>query len=128
MTMNAWDEVPEIEDFIARITARRLSRSRPTQEDAEVEGAMRPRIRRPSIRLTDFPTEIERPSLPVTPAPVRRPLFWATERDEDGELPAAEGVPRQADWVRLYSSRRLEIILLLPLIICCRTHRSSWKS
>jgi len=50
------------------------------------------------MKLTDFPTEFERPSLPVTPAPVRRPSFWGDERDDDGELPAAEGVPAQAEW------------------------------
>lgn len=50
------------------------------------------------MKLTDFPTELERPSLPVTPAPVRRPRFWGDERDEEGELPAAEGVPAQTDW------------------------------
>lgn len=50
------------------------------------------------MKLTDFPTEIERPSLPVTPAPVRRPSFWGAERDAQGDLPAAEGVPEQSDW------------------------------
>ena len=48
--------------------------------------------------ITDFPTEIERPSLPVTPAPVRRPQFWSSHRDEAGDLPAAEGVPEQSQW------------------------------
>lgn len=59
-------------------------------------------------KVTDFPSEIERPSLPVTPAPIRRPKFWGaggpnsgTEGEEDVEqfLPAAEGVPAQTDWV-----------------------------
>ena len=54
--------------------------------------------RRPSMKLTDFPSEIERPSLPVTPAPVRRPSFWSAERDDAGELPGAEGVPEQSEW------------------------------
>jgi len=62
------------------------------------DAAPAPQERRPSMRLTDFPTEIERPSLPVTPAPVRRPSFWGEERDEAGELPAAEGVPKQEHW------------------------------
>lgn len=53
---------------------------------------------RPSFKLTDFPTEIERPSLPVTPAPVRRNMFWGEERNVEGELPIAEGVPQPADW------------------------------
>ncbi len=50
------------------------------------------------MKLTDFPTEIERPSLPVTPAPVRRPSFWGAERDAQGQLPGAEGVPEQSEW------------------------------
>lgn len=54
--------------------------------------------RRPSLILTDFPTEVERPSLPVTPAPIRRPTFWGEERDAAGELPRAEGVPEQSEW------------------------------
>lgn len=54
--------------------------------------------RRESLILTDFPTEFERPSLPVTPAPIRRPTFWGIERDESGELPPAEGVPNQNEW------------------------------
>lgn len=49
------------------------------------------------MRLTDFPTEFERPSLPVTPS-ARRPSFWGEERDQEGRLPGAEGVPRQQDW------------------------------
>ena len=61
--------------------------------------------RRGSMKLTDFPTEVERPSLPVTPAPVRKHNFWGQERDEDGELPAADGVPKQQDWNPL---KRLE--------------------
>ncbi|MCJ1313234.1 glycogenin glucosyltransferase [Agyrium rufum] len=67
--------------------------------------------RRPSMKLTDFPTAIERPSLPVTPAPIRRPSFWGEDYTSepsntgtgaaDGgplNLPGAEGVPRQQDW------------------------------
>lgn len=53
------------------------------------------------MRITDFPTELERPSLPVTPAPVRRTSFWGEEQEESAELPAAEGVPKQEEWVRL---------------------------
>jgi len=50
------------------------------------------------LKLTDFPSADDRPSLPVTPAPIRRPTFWGAERDGEGELPGAEGVPVQSEW------------------------------
>ena len=56
------------------------------------------------MKLTDFPTKDERPSLPVTPAPVRGPTFWGSEKEEaEGTLPLAEGVPKQEEWVRPFS-------------------------
>lgn len=64
----------------------------------------KPNGRRQSLKLTDFPTAVERPSLPVTPAPIRRPSFWGEERDEQGNYPVAEGVPKQEEWVRRFSS------------------------
>ena len=108
---NAWDEFPEIERYIFNSLQRRrakvhvLSNSAlsPSAEDVSSPDPENPdsvsQRRRPSMRLTDFPTEIERPSLPITPAPVRRPSnFWCEERDAEGNLPAAEGVPKQKDW------------------------------
>ncbi len=124
---NAWDEIPEIEQYISNVIHRRQrstqslpnhtsSTSNTQAEDEEeilspgVEGegeagrtSRKTGRRRPSLRLTDFPTELERPSLPVTPAPVRGgSTFWGSERkDEDAEstfFPPAEGVPRQEDW------------------------------
>lgn len=76
-TRNAWDDIPEIERYIGALQKNRKG-------NIQV--------------LQGYGAELERPSLPVTPAPVRRPSFWGTERDEEGELPAAEGVPAQADW------------------------------
>lgn len=100
LRVNAWDEIPEIERYISALQKNRKGNIQVLQgygsgvpQTSGLEG------RRPSIKLTDFPTEVERPSLPVTPAPVRRPSFWGTERDEDGELPAADGVPSQEEWV-----------------------------
>lgn len=95
---NAWDEIPEIEQFISAMTQHRKGKLQVLGRDSIVDDVASPGGKRPSMRLTDFPTEIERPSLPVTPAPVR-PTFWGSERNEEGELPAAEGVPRQEDWV-----------------------------
>jgi glycogenin glucosyltransferase len=97
---NAWDDIPEIERYIGALQKNRKGNIQVLQGyGTGVEQLSSPGERRRSMRLTDFPTELERPSLPVTPAPIRRPSFWGEERDEAGELPAAEGVPQQADWV-----------------------------
>lgn len=103
---NAWDEVPEIERYIFNLPQNRrgkiqgLVSTTATIESGSLPEGSNPTQpqRRPSMKLTDFPTEIERPSLPVTPAPVRRPSFWGQERDASGEFPGAEGVPEQAEW------------------------------
>ena len=113
---NAWDDVPEIERYISQLPQNRrakiqvlLNNGTPTSNSHErnisgdepmlSSGMEDPsQQRRPGMKLTDFPTEIERPSLPVTPAPVRRPSFWGSERDADGDLPGAEGVPDQSAW------------------------------
>ncbi|KAL9637282.1 MAG: hypothetical protein Q9164_002295 [Protoblastenia rupestris] len=109
---NAWDDMPEIERYVSSLPQNRraklqvlLNNSQPTVTSNESilsptneDGPQPQSQRRPSMKLTDFPTEIERPSLPVTPAPVRRPSFWGAERDAAGELPPAEGVPEQSDW------------------------------
>jgi len=101
--------MPDIERYIQALQAARskgkvqvLANTAKQGEDVLLPGAgaePKPEQRRPSFKVTDFPTEVERPSLPVTPAPVRRPTFWGEERDELGELPAAEGVPKQEEWV-----------------------------
>ena len=130
---NAWDEVTGIDDYVRALTAFQKNRGKvqvlqtnvPSQGQPEVQtSVLSPQNepdpddlidtverRRESILLTDFPTAIERPSLPVTPAPIRRAMFWSGERDDQGELPAAEGVPHQADWVC-----RLITILINPSI------------
>jgi hypothetical protein len=72
-------------------------------------GGVKPQER--GFKLTDFPSEVDRPSLPVTPAPVRRPKFWGVGEpgtglgEDDEELPAAEGVPVQSDWVCVHGHR-----------------------
>jgi glycogenin glucosyltransferase len=102
---NAWDEMPDIERYIQAVQASRkgkvqvLINAEATGKDVLSPDSAKATERRPSFKVTDFPTEVERPSLPVTPAPVRRPSFWGEERDELGQLPAAEGVPKQEEWV-----------------------------
>ena len=103
---NVWDYVPGINTYVRAV---KVSQERPKsisvsgignvenlniqpfREDDAQEGA--------SLIITDFPTEIERPSLPVTPAPIQRVTFWGDEREASIALPPAEGVPSQADWV-----------------------------
>lgn len=101
---NAWDTVPGIEQYVRAIMEVQQRRVNPhvPQPLSLTEEIFSPALsrkgRRESLILTDFPSAVERPSLPVTPAPIRRPTFWGEERDAARELPAAEGVPEQADW------------------------------
>ena len=111
--VNAWDEIPGINRYIRNLPQNRRSKfhlhldhqrktstgtQTPPTTGSDSPPIMQDRHRRPSLKLTDFPTEVERPSLPVTPAPIRRPSFWGAERDAAGDLPAAEGVPGQNEW------------------------------
>lgn len=120
---NAWDDMPEIERYVQAFSQARKGKLQvlhhtPSQHSPRGSNITSPPAeneqRRPSMRLTDFPTEIERPSLPVTPAPIRRPSFWGEERDEVGNLPAAQGVPKQEDWVRRFSSYSQPVFPDLP--------------
>lgn len=102
---NAWDSVPGIDSYVRSIMDAQGKKGKVQilQQATGTDDISSPTIprkqRRESLILTDFPTAVERPSLPVTPAPLRRPNFWGEERDEEGELPAAEGVPEQNEWV-----------------------------
>lgn len=103
---NAWDQVTGIDAYVRALNKRTKSTSAAPRQSFS-EGVTSPAVdagqtafeRRESLILTDFPSEIDRPSLPVTPAPMRRPTFWGDERNESGNLPSAAGVPNQADWV-----------------------------
>lgn len=116
---NAWDDDTKINDYVRALTAFQKNRGNvqvvskdvpstaaqthilsPSNTPAADDLIEAVRERRESLILTDFPTAMERPSLPVTPAPRRRPTFWGDERDTAGALPPADGVPDQADWVR----------------------------
>ncbi|KXT07358.1 hypothetical protein AC578_519 [Pseudocercospora eumusae] len=139
---NAWDEVNGINDYVRALTAFQKNRGKvqvvqenvpsigiPTttnvqqhvlspsngpKPEALIEKVEQARKRRESLILTDFPTADDRPSLPVTPAPRRRSTFWGDEgRDDEADLPPAEGVPDQADWdpnVQLENLRRSSLI------------------
>lgn len=94
---NAWDEVPEIERYVEVIQRSKKGNS---------SGVRR---HKPSLRITDFPTEDDRPSLPVTPAPVRR-SFWGQDAVGADRFPVAEGVPDQEDWVGVTADALLNIL------------------
>lgn len=102
---NAWDSVPGIDSYVRSIMDQQTKRGKVQvlNQASGTDDIGSPTIsrkeRRESLILTDFPSAVERPSLPVTPAPIRRPTFWGEERDETGELPAAQGVPEQSEWV-----------------------------
>jgi hypothetical protein len=111
---NAWDEIPEIERYVEGLQQHRRIRSQGsvgTVGSPAGRGTGGRRMQKPSgFKLTDFPSEVERPSLPVTPAPIARPSFWSegdTETDPQPTqaLPAAQGVPAQSDWVCVHGRR-----------------------
>ncbi|KAH8422706.1 glycogenin [Aspergillus melleus] len=104
---NAWDDVPEIQRYIQSIQKPRKARVQVISgTSSSGHGSSGQTIPEPGsdTRLTHFPSEIERPSLPVTPMPIRRRsshIFSTSEEEEftTGQLPVAEGVPSQEDWV-----------------------------
>ncbi|OHE90662.1 glycosyl transferase family 8 [Colletotrichum orchidophilum] len=95
---NAWDEVPEIERYVEGLQKHRRGKSQGSVGISDGKIA-----KEHGLKLTDFPSVVERPSLPVTPAPIRRPKFWGGgpgpgDGEDDEELPVAQGVPPQTDW------------------------------
>ncbi|KAF4212214.1 hypothetical protein CNMCM8980_007604 [Aspergillus fumigatiaffinis] len=103
---NAWDEVPEINKYIQSIQHGRKAKVQVISggpSPGTEPSSWRTNDHGPTgTRVTDFPTEIERPSLPVTPAPIRRSFGQASgDETTDEQLPIAEGVPKQEDWVGL---------------------------
>ena len=126
---NAWDDVPGIRRYIERVIdqtglggrRRRDILGQRTSYDGKGpihmdEGAPPTRQpRRGFFKITDFPSAFDNPSLPVTPALPTTPrdrwldVRYGEGEDEEGEmmspppppgpLLAAEGVPRQSEWV-----------------------------
>ena len=110
---NAWDDMPEIERYVSGLKRHRRTKSQEARLLAAqgVVGAGNKRSNPPTgLKLTDFPSEVERPSLPVTPAPIRRPSFWGDDAENQAvnadieTLPTAEGVPSQLEWVGLHDT------------------------
>ncbi|KAF5011934.1 hypothetical protein FDECE_1973 [Fusarium decemcellulare] len=116
--VNAWDEVPEIERYVDGLRGHRrgkssgsLGRIKSPSTSAWKDDRSGMQLR--GLKLTDFPSAVERPSLPVTPAPVHRQSFWSGDDKEHGgdegatQLPEAEGVPAQSDWDPLAQLQKL---------------------
>lgn len=130
---NAWDDVPEIERYVDKIQKHRRTRSLKSPGVLGLaglgEGADEIAWRRRGSKLTDFPSEDERPSLPVTPAPIRRPKFWGGgpgigfDDEDDQLLPAAEGVPAQTEWVCVHGNRWTPADCLCDLTNVLRYHK-----
>lgn len=116
---NAWDEDPDIQRYIEGVQQARRGKTQVISGNTHPSSSASNSTaasyfststgsspgnssQRPSTIITDFPTEVERPSLPVTPAPIRRDMGTDSD-DNDGAtvtgLPAAEGIPNQAEWV-----------------------------
>ncbi|KAF5620313.1 glycogenin-2 beta [Fusarium tjaetaba] len=116
---NAWDEVPEIERYVDRLHGGHRRGKSSTSTIGRVKspstGAWRDdrsKFKNRGLKLTDFPSATERPSLPVTPAPIHRHSFWAGDDGEHEDeaakkLPEAEGVPTQSDWDPLAQLQKL---------------------
>ncbi|KAI1205961.1 glycosyltransferase family 8 protein [Annulohypoxylon truncatum] len=99
---NAWDEIPEIERYAEKFQQHRRRRSTksPGPPALPADDADIPHRRRQGSKVTDFPSETERPSLPVTPAPIHPGVG-----SHNPLLPAAENVPGQAEWVCSHGRR-----------------------
>ncbi|KAF2635735.1 nucleotide-diphospho-sugar transferase [Massarina eburnea CBS 473.64] len=99
---NAWDTVPGIDTYVRAVLESRTQRGNSqvlhAQPGSDDISSPTMKGRHESLILTDFPSAVERPSLPVTPAPVQ-PNFWGEEKNQQSELPQAEGVPPQDQWV-----------------------------
>ncbi len=128
---NAWDDVPEIERYVDSIQKHRRTRSQGLRIGVQPPQEQGSWARRGS-KVTDFPSEVDRPSLPVTPAPIRRPKFWGSggpssyglEGDGDDEgLPVAQGVPAQSDWVCVHGNWWTPADCLCDLANVLRYHK-----
>ncbi|KAI2643304.1 nucleotide-diphospho-sugar transferase [Xylaria nigripes] len=114
---NVWDEVPEIERYVDSIQKRRRPKSLKSPgpirvpspgESIDVPWQWRGK------KVTDFPSAVERPSLPVTPAPIRRQNFSGggpfdiNEEDSNPLLPSAIESSSQSVWLEKLARQQTE--------------------
>jgi len=100
--VNAWDDVPSIHRYVERFVDHAGIGVRARGGDGGDRGIPAGALKKQGgfghsfFKVTDFPSAEDRPSLPVTPAPGAR---FSAPTDGAGDLPEAEGVPAQRDWV-----------------------------
>ncbi|WEW55316.1 glycogenin glucosyltransferase [Emydomyces testavorans] len=97
---NAWDELPEIQRYMQSLR-------KPSSGKVQVVSGSGSDRKESSSRLIDFPSEIERPSLPVTPAPIQRGSYQTGDNEDTEVLQGAEGVPKQEEWNPLEQLEKL---------------------
>jgi glycogenin len=68
-----------------------------TQAEKAKDTNQQPRERRESLVFSGFPALGDRPSLPVTPAPIMTAPFWADEPNKSEE--GKQDLPGQEEWV-----------------------------
>ncbi|EFQ98030.1 glycogenin-2 [Nannizzia gypsea CBS 118893] len=111
---NAWDDVPEIEKYMRSLQKPRragVSVITGSTHARKSSTGLKSPARKSSLRQTHYPPEHDVPSPAVTPALVmRRPSTSSTADDnwENEELPAAEGVPSQAEWNPIQRLKELQ--------------------
>ncbi|PKS11678.1 hypothetical protein jhhlp_001829 [Lomentospora prolificans] len=152
---NAWDEIPGIRRYIERVIdqtglggPRRYSDAAHTAEKQQRQAAIATNRHQGFFKVTDFPSADDRPSLPVTPAPVRTgdngkeaepvgfPLPLTGDEEDAGasddkgdkgvqpRLAEAEGVPPQSDWVCVHGRRWGPADCLCDLANVLRLHKN----
>ncbi|KAJ5915058.1 hypothetical protein N7454_011170 [Penicillium verhagenii] len=119
--LNAWDEDPEIQRYMGSLQQSRRGKTQVISGSVQASSSHSRSTslstsnfsssstatttgtstgHRLSMKLTDFPTEIERPSLPVTPAPIHRVRGVQSDDNDASTLPTAEGFrTRRTGWV-----------------------------
>lgn len=98
---NAWDDVPEIEKYMRSLQKPRQARATAPSGSADAGKYPFPSTfsQGSNFRMNQFSTGSEQPSLSATPAPIGRRGFLGRDSEENQDLPTAEGVPDQDDWV-----------------------------
>lgn len=121
---NAWDDVPEINRYVNALQKHSRSGSKSSAAATSRQtspGRSQSRSRR-SSRVVDFPTEDDRPSLPVTPAPIQG--LRSSRGENQVQFPAAAGVPAQSEWVCIHAQNEVANLQQPPNTLCGLANRN----